>query len=375
MKVIYKTVLAFAAIIFLIGGANAQEKRQVYIISGIVNGSYNAMAEDISKICGNHIETIVLEEDSMGNPIDVEQNEIPFVTIETTEGAVHNFIKLSRYTAAKIAAENDEGVDVGSENEIYLEEDEEGSSDPDPQYLDKTIVSFLQFDVLVHEQMQDFNRHKSKKKADNIRILLPLGYEEIQLLKVKQDEKKKKSADIKKLEDLKKRKVNVGSKLQGTNHTSNFISEEIGISWIKFEHSTKDAIQSLLNERMDAMFFVGSAPVLLLNGLAPQFNHLELVPIKDKELEEFYKKVTIPANTYHWQEKDVETFAVQIVLAVDIEGETDADKQALRKLLADIKNNIDKLQEEGHPAWKRVDFNFSDINWEPHDVAKEVFDL
>jgi TRAP-type uncharacterized transport system substrate-binding protein len=106
-----------------------------------------------------------------------------------------------------------------------------------------------------------------------------------------------------------------------------------------------------------------------------QFNHLELVPIKDKELEEFYKKVTIPANTYHWQEKDVETFAVQIVLAVDIEGETDADKQALRKLLADIKNNIDKLQEEGHPAWKRVDFNFSDINWEPHDVAKEVFDL
>jgi TRAP-type uncharacterized transport system substrate-binding protein len=53
------------------------------------------------------------------------------------------------------------------------------------------------------------------------------------------------------------------------NHTSNFISEEIGISWIKFEHSTKDAIQSLLNERMDAMFFVGSAPVLLLNGLAP----------------------------------------------------------------------------------------------------------
>jgi len=49
---------------------------------------------------------------------------------------------------------------------------------------------------------------------------------------------------------------------------------------------------------------------------------LRLIPVTDKSLVEFYTPVSIPPNTYPWQEQEVPTIAVlAVVMAFDYKGE------------------------------------------------------
>jgi hypothetical protein len=47
----------------------------------------------------------------------------------------------------------------------------------------------------------------------------------------------------------------------------------------------------------------------------------------------------------------------------------------ITKLIREIQSNIGKLQDKGHPNWKKVDFNFSEIKWEIHPISESIFGL
>ncbi|MEA3495269.1 MAG: TAXI family TRAP transporter solute-binding subunit [Bacteroidota bacterium] len=324
-----KKLLSFIFATLLISSSFLAQS-QIRMLSGFFKGSYYEMANDIKIVAKDivNVDTIFTVGANGQDSIAFSRSKSEFLHILTSKGSLHNFKKLSRE--------------------------------------EKPQVAFMQYDVLIEQQLKDIKKYK--KRTDSIRVLIPLGFEEIHLIALK-------DSKIKKIKDLKKKKVAVGEAQQGTSVTAGLIKEKLGAEWIDVQVSFKDALFALLNHKIDAFFFVGSAPVSKLNGLSPTYRKLKIIPIKDKSLEEIYTKTTIPANTYHWLDKDVETYAVRLLLVSDISKESQADDKNLRKLLTDIQNNIGKLQEEGHPNWKKVDFNFSDIQWQVHDVAKKVFGL
>lgn len=227
-------------------------------------------------------------------------------------------------------------------------------------------IAFLQYDVLFYQTGYMKDESKSVKK---MKILLPLGYEEIHLIT-------KKDSRIRTIKDLKRKKVGVGSKLQGTIVTSGYIRKKLNGKWKEVRIPFDDALESLEKGRIDAFFFVGSAPVKKLNTLTGSLkDNLKLIPITNPKLNDYYAKTTIKAGTYNWLNNDIETYSVRYALVTNTINETIEDKEYLRNLLDDIKNNIDVLKKDGHRMWENVDFNFDRILWDIHPISVEIFNL
>jgi len=75
-----------------------------------------------------------------------------------------------------------------------------------------------------------------------------------------------------------------------------------------------EALDQLKQGKIDAMFYVAGYPVKLFSENITAEDNLALIPITDKSILEFYPQSEIPANTYAWQDKAVETVAVKAVL-------------------------------------------------------------
>lgn len=318
-------------------------KSQVQILTGFEGGSYYEMAKDLQEIIGEtYIDVPYIDEvpvlglsgdtiqgmsgDSMREVQKIRKDSVDFVSIMTSDGSYYNFLKLNK---------------------------------------DNVDVTFLQYDVILYEELKDLKR--KFQKTEDIRILLSLGVEEIHLITKRDNEK------IKSLKDLKKKDVAIGSTMQGTNITAKFIKEKTKIDWYDVEIPFDKAFRALMNDDIDAFFFVGAAPVSSLNKLSPTLkDQIKLIPIVHDALKEIYEVATINPETYTWVEKPVQTYGVRSVLACSISGE-DSDKvQLLTDFLKAIKDNIKELQADGHPIWKVVNFEDNGIEWEFHDVAKKM---
>ncbi len=95
---------------------------------------------------------------------------------------------------------------------------------------------------------------------------------------------------------------------------------------------------------------------------------LRLIPILNKSITEFYPQVEIPANTYAWQEKPVETVAVKAVLiSYDFKM---ANCYNVGKFANILENNIAWLRENGHPKWNSVDLEYPLKGWEQYNCVK-----
>jgi TRAP transporter TAXI family solute receptor len=299
-----KRGLSFIVIFMMLTGISFISKAQLTIATGFEKGSYYVMANDMKGVSSNPDQIKIL----------------------TTTGSISNFNKLTR----------DSTVDVG----------------------------FMQFDVLVYEELSDVK--KKSKITDKVKIVLPLGYEQIHLLTLKEYK-------YKKLSDLKEKTVAIGAKTMGSNYTAKLIKKLTEGEWDESEMSFDDALAALLDKRIDALFFVGAAPINKFISPSPAFNKLALIPITDKKLAEYYTTTVLKKGTYAWQDKDVNTYAVKMVLTVDISKLSPTDESLLNQFINDVKGNLSKLQDKGHPAWKTIDFNFSDVKWKIYEGSKTIF--
>jgi TRAP-type uncharacterized transport system substrate-binding protein len=143
--------------------------------------------------------------------------------------------------------------------------------------------------------------------------------------------------------------------------------------WDESEMSFDDALAALLDKRIDALFFVGAAPLPKFISPSPAFNKLALIPITDKKLGEYYTSTVIKKGTYAWQDKDINTFAVKMLLTTDVSKLSPAKISLINQFISDVKSNLSKLQDKGHPAWKTIDFNFGDVKWKVYEGSKTLF--
>ena len=293
-KVSKIVVLGFALIILGASSVNAQ----MNILSGLVGGTYEALAKDIKSASTQD------------------------VTVLNSKGSVDNFNQL-----------------IDLDNNIF--------------------VAFMQYDVLLT------NKLLNNKLQDEVNVLFPLFLdEEIHLIA-------KKGSKIKKLKDLKGKKVAIGTPEQGTHVTALTIKEKTGIDWDNVEMGSNEAYEALMRGEIDAYFYVGGMPINSLLDL-PDTAQIQLVNIKDKRLNDIYRKKKIEKGTYLWQKKTVKTYAVPTLIVVKIKDMSLETEKQVNKLLDDINNNIKKMQETGHPKWKEVYYRNQDIDWPYYYVRAKV---
>lgn len=294
--------MLFAVLILLIAGNISNA--QLIIISGVEGGSYHRFAKDIRGVA-----------DSVS------------IAVKTSNGSIENFKKL-------------------------IEQKE-------------MSVTFLQEDVLVHQQLKDLE--EGTDNIEHIRILLPLGTEEIHLVT-------RNDLGIESIEDLEGMRVVVGTENQGTYITASLIKEMTGIGWEDVSIPFDEVFDALDRNEIDAFFFVGSYPVGNLVNL-PEDKNFKLIPITNDRLEEIYTRTTIPANTYPWQKQEVETFSLRFVMATNVDGETKKKREMIAKMLRSIKRNYDILTIKGHDKWKEVDFeeDIKNLDWRVYETSAEIF--
>ncbi|RLD45972.1 MAG: hypothetical protein DRI86_04510 [Bacteroidetes bacterium] len=220
------------------------------------------------------------------------------------------------------------------------------------------IVSFLQYDVLLIHELQN------PKLRKELRILLPLFLDEEIHLIVRQDSK------IKKLKNLKGKKVAIGDKYQGTLVTAQTIKKKTKVDWIDVIMSSEKAYAALLRGDIDAYFFVGGAPVALLAGEGESVP-IKLVDIKNSSLADIYTKKEIPSDTYPWQKSSITTYAVPTIMVVNIKGMSDNTQEKLNMLLKDTENGLKGFQNTGHPKWQDVYTESQSVDW-PYYYSKPV---
>lgn len=221
-------------------------------------------------------------------------------------------------------------------------------------------VGIVQSDVLAFiTKIQ--NDPSMMKIAAKTRMVFPLYNEEVHLLG---------QQGIADFDDLADRVVAIGEEGSGTYLTAKILFE---ISEVRprelLSIGTDEALAQLKQGKIDAMFYVAGQPVKLFSEGVTAQNNLALIPITNKGILDFYPGVEIPAKTYSWQDRAVNTIAVKAVLiSYDFRGVNCANIGKFAKILQD---NLDWLRANGHPKWKSVDLNAPVKGWEQYDCVSK----
>ena len=200
-----------------------------------------------------------------------------------------------------------------------------------------------------------------KRIAKKIKMVFPLYNEEIHLLAKK---------GINSFDDLANKRVAIGREGSGTYLTVRLlfkVSEVAPREMVLID--TDEALAELKAGRIDAMFYVAGLPVKLLAEGVTAADELVLVPITNKDIAEFYPRVTIPGGTYAWQPQAVESVTVKAVLVTFDYRRLDCDN--VGKFAQVVSTNIETLVKSGHPKWKQVNLEFPLKGWEQYDCVKK----
>ncbi len=199
-----------------------------------------------------------------------------------------------------------------------------------------------------------------KRIAKKTRMIFPLYNEEIHLLGRR---------ELRDFDDLADKRVAIGKEGSGTYLTARLLFE---VSEIRPREmipiGTSEALSQLKSGGIDAMFYVAGYPVKLFAEDVFEGDQLALLPISNKSITEFYPPASIPANTYRWQHKTVNTVAVKAVL-VSFNFRR-ANCEFVGEFSKNIYENMDWLIQNGHSKWKSVDLDFPLKGWEQYDCVK-----
>jgi len=211
--------------------------------------------------------------------------------------------------------------------------------------LEKVDLAILQLDVLkvtsdVMQAKAGFNVLKE------IKVILNLYFEEIHVIT--------KNDGIRSLSQLEGKKVAVGPERSGSALTAEVLLTAYDLRVERFFDAPNDALQKLERGELDALIFVGGAPVPAFEKLDPSFRFVRLP--SNPILEQLYQRKKIDKGVYPWA-GEVETFAVPS--AIMTRDRRDSEYVTLiQRLLLTIFSNKEKLDAIGHPKWKTAQFRF-----------------
>jgi TRAP transporter TAXI family solute receptor len=229
----------------------------------------------------------------------------------------------------------------------------------------KTELAIVQLDALrfVSDVLK---AQKDLDLFDSIKVVLNLYPEEIHILSNKED--------IRTFYHLEGKRVSVGTQGGGTAVTAGVLFSMYDIkATVSFE-AFEDAVKKMEQGNLDAVVFVGGAPVPFIGKLDNRFHFVRLPA--NAVLEQIYLRTKLGRPQYGWAESDTETYAVPAaIMGLDKKDANYASQ--MQGLVLSILNSSEFLRANGHPKWKSslIQTYFPDRGYEPTNQVIQIFNM
>ncbi len=212
-------------------------------------------------------------------------------------------------------------------------------------------LAITQLDVMAYLRLYGKEHEEARRVVEGLQLVLPLYDEEVHLLA---------RPGIQGIAGLRGKRVAIGSPGSGTTVTALTLLHLAGVK-PRDVHSleTSLALDALRKGELDALFVVVGAPARHLVEQVSAADRLNLLTIRlqphpdDAALAAVYVPTTIPAGTYAWQERPVET--VTIKSGVVASGTVRCE--AIGAFARVAMDRLEWLRRNGHPKWQSVNLD------------------
>lgn len=229
----------------------------------------------------------------------------------------------------------------------------------------KTDLAIVQLDAL-RFVVDVLKEKKGMDLFENIKVILNLYPEEIHVLANK--------ADIQSFYHLEGKRVSIGTEGGGSALSSAVLFTVYDIHATTSFDSFDEGVKKVLDGTVDAVIFVGGAPVPFIDKLAGKLHFVRLPA--NPGLEQIYLRSQLTKAQYSWVQADTETYAVPAsIVALDRRDEKYAGQ--MQQLVLSVLNGRDYLEKNGHPKWKSsiLQTYFPTRGYEPTNQVIQLFNV
>ena len=229
----------------------------------------------------------------------------------------------------------------------------------------KADLAIVQLDAL--RFISDVTKQdKGMDVFDKIKVVLNLYPEEIHILTNKKD--------IQTFYNLDGKRVSVGAPGGGTAVTAAVLFNIYDIKSTVSEEPFEEAVKKMDQGNLDAVIFVGGAPVPFIGKLDNRFHFVRLP--SNPILDQIYLRVQLGKQQYGWAGADTETYAVPAVI-MGLDKRDEKYTTQMQKLVLTILNNREFLEAKGHPKWKSAIIRtyFPYRGYEPTNQVIQIFNI
>ena len=229
----------------------------------------------------------------------------------------------------------------------------------------KVDLAIVQLDALrfvsdVLKKQRDFDLF------DSIKVILNLYPEEIHVLSNK--------SDIQTFYQLDGKRLSVGTEGGGTAITAAVLLTVYDLNATVSFDGFDDAMKKMEQGNLDAVMFVGGAPLPFIGKLDSKVHFVRLPA--NPALEEIYLRTSVGKSQYSWAASETETYAVPAsIMGLDKRDEKHAAQ--MQHLVFAILNSADYLRANGHPKWKSsiIQTYFVYRGYEPTNQVIQTFNF
>jgi uncharacterized protein len=229
----------------------------------------------------------------------------------------------------------------------------------------KVELAIVQLDALRFAS-DILKQYKGVDLFDKMKVVLNLYPEEVHVLSNKKD--------IQTFYHLEGKRVSVGAQGGGSALSAAVLFSVYDINAkISFD-SFEDAVKKIDQDALDAVIFVGGAPVPFIDKLAGKL-HLVRLPA-NAVLEQVYLRTRLGKAQYNWAQADTETYAVPAsLMGLDLRDEKYAGQ--MQQLVLSILNGREYLDKNGHVKWKTsiLQTYFPTRGYEPTNQIIQLFNI
>jgi hypothetical protein len=201
---------------------------------------------------------------------------------------------------------------------------------------------------------------------DKIKVVLNLYPEEIHILTNRKD--------IQTFYNLEGKRVSVGPPGGGTAVTAAVLFNIYDIKATVSEEPFEEAVKKIEQGSLDAVIFVGGAPVPFIGKLSGKFSFVRLP--SNPVLEQIYLRTSLGKQLYGWAGADTETYAVPAAM-MGLDKRDEKYVTQVQQLVLTILNNREFLEAKGHPKWKSsiIRTYFPYRGYEPTNQMIQIFNM
>jgi TRAP transporter TAXI family solute receptor len=229
----------------------------------------------------------------------------------------------------------------------------------------KVDLAVVQLDALRFAS-DVLKQYKGLDVLEKTKVILNLYPEEIHVLSNKNE--------IQTFYHLEGKRVSVGTEGGGSAVSAAVLFNVYDINATVSFDTFDDALKRMEAGDLDAVIFVGGAPVPFIGKTGGKL-HLVRLP-NNPALEEIYFRTKLGKTQYDWAAADTETYGVPSVI-IGLDNRDEQYAAQMQRLVLSVLNGSEYLAANGHPKWKSsiIQTYFPARGYEPTNQVIQIFNI